>query len=270
MQRLRLFNTIQGVVLKDLIGSSIIGEVLNGKNDMCMHYLDENLNFEKMSLEILLNEIKYKPTIFDINIIFEYTRGRNLKNVLWVNYYKDNENDIYIFNKEMRHLKLFFKIVWDYEYYYFNKIEATIELGRTELHSIYLKSLFFFEREGTHEIHFLIKELLEIDLMKKKNKKELKMFKVLCNLLRNGSLNFERIQQRLYKKWKEEFAYGRTIGLLYDFPPEGEDMEEINKKKENFNKQVESNVGWIKERIEEWREEWEEERREGRREFLKE
>jgi hypothetical protein len=264
LQRLRLFYTIQGVVLKDLIGSIIIGEVINGKNDMYMCYLDEYLNFEKMSLEILLNEIKYKPSIFDINIIFDYIRGRNLESVLWINYYKDNENDVNIFNKEMRHLKLFLKIVWDYEYYYFDKVEATIEIGRTELHTIYLKSLFFYERKGSLEIHFLIKELLEIDLIKKKNVKELQVNKILWNLVRNGSFNFGALQQRLYKRWKEEFAYGRTIGLLYDFPVEGEDMKEINKKKENFNKQVERNVEWVKERIEEWREEWEEERREGK------
>jgi hypothetical protein len=257
------------MVLKDLIGSSTIDSEIYGKNDMYMCYFSQFLNFEKGSIDVLLNEIKFKPSLFDIKLIIEYKDVRNLDSVLWINYYNGNENDINILNKEMKHLKLFFKIVWDYEYYYFNKVEATIEIGKTELHSITLKCLFLYEPEGSPVIYFLIGDLLEIDLMKKKNIKEIKMNNLLCNLWKNG-LNFGALQQRLYKNWREEFAYGKTMGLLYYFPPEGEDMEEINKKKENFNKQVERNVEWVKERIEGWREEWEVERREGRREFFKE
>jgi hypothetical protein len=269
MQHLRLSFTIQGKILKEIIDLIIIGEVLNGKNDEYMGMLDDFLNFNEGSREILLNEIRYKPSIFNLKLIMEYRDSRNLDSILWIIYYKDNENDVNIFNKEMRHLKLFFKIVWDYEYYYFNKVEATIEIGRTELQSINLKSLFFFEPEGSLEIHFLVKEFIAIDLMKKQKIKELKINNLLSNLIRNPFLNFRGLQKRLYERWKEEFAYGKTIGLFYDFPSEDEDMREINKKKENYNKQVERNVEWVKGRIEEWRKEWEVERKEGKREFFK-
>jgi hypothetical protein len=271
MQRFVLFNTIQGLVLKNIIGSYIIGELLNGSNHEYMWELDQYLNFKEGVRELLLNEIKYKPSMFDLNKIFQYTRSRNLEDVLWINYYKENENDVNILNKELRHLRLFLKRVWDYEYYYFNKIEATIEILKTELHSIYLKSLFFNESEGSFVIYFFMGDILEIDLIKKKNIKEIKMNNLLKNLIRNGFINFRGIEERLKKKWKEEYWYVKMEGRYYGFiEGEREDLEEIERKKKNFNKQVERNVYWIKERIEEWREEWEVERREGGREFFKE
>jgi hypothetical protein len=270
MQHLRLSFTIQGKILKEIIDLTIIGEVLNGKNDEYMGMLDDFLNFNERSMNTLLNEIRYKPTQFDLILIYAYIDGRNLEGVLWVNYYKDNENDLNIFNKEMRHLKLFFKRVWDYEYYYFNKVEATIEIVKTNMYTIYLKSLFLYRHEEDGQNYITTRNVGFIDLLEKGNIKEIKMTNLLRNLVRNGFLNFRALQERLFNRWKEEYAYGKIDGFFYYFPPEGEDMEEINKKKENYNKQVERNVEWVKERIEGWREEWEVERREGRREFFKE
>jgi hypothetical protein len=62
MQHLRLSFTIQGKILKEIIDLTIIGEVLNGKNDEYMVMLDDFLNFNERSMNTLLNEIRYKPT----------------------------------------------------------------------------------------------------------------------------------------------------------------------------------------------------------------
>jgi hypothetical protein len=108
---LRIQNTIQGNILLEFLKKDFIIYKFFNKNTRKIECFNEFFNFK--NYEILLNEIKYKPSIIYLNLVYNILIVYKIDTLLGILQYNDKLklNKQRIFDKELKHIKLILKII---------------------------------------------------------------------------------------------------------------------------------------------------------------
>jgi hypothetical protein len=276
MIKLRRLNTIQGKLLTKIffIGKnskyvSLLEYYFYGKNYLIIGMLDPNLRLD--NINFLLNEIKYKPSIIFLDILLEYKFITNLYVLNWLKFYFSNLDEKLIYNyfKELRNLKLYFKLLWDYEYYFFGKAEARLGISSGWIYdAIPITPFFNLENNKDLPPFSIKKEILNV----KKNDKDVRDIDIRNNndlyLLHHIYMHDDSALKYVSKKLFYDFNTSYNDGILY-LSAKKKNKKIYDKERKNLNSIFWDNSVFFGEMIEELREEWYKELKNNKREFYK-
>jgi hypothetical protein len=275
--RLRRLYTIQGSLLTNIF--FFVEEKTNyvclleyyfyGRNYVIIDMLDSNLKLD--NINFLLNEIKHKPSIIFLDKLLEYKFTSILYVLNWLKFYFSNLDEKLRYNyfKELRNLKLYFKILWDYEYYFLGKAEARLGITSSWIYDAIPITPFFNLWDNKDLPPFCIKkELLNV----KKNDKDVRDIDIRNNndsyLLHHIYMHNDSALKYVSKKLFYDFNTSYNDGILY-LSAKKKDKKIYDKERKKLNSIFWDNSVFFGEMIEELREEWYKELKNNKREFYK-
>jgi hypothetical protein len=279
MIKLRRLNTIQGRAITNiffLIGEkskyvNLIEYYFYGRNYLIIDMIDSELTLD--NINFLLNEIKYKPSIIFLHLLLKFDFISKLKVLTWLKFYFNilDERLKYEYFKELRNLKLYFKLLWDYEYYFFGKAEARMGIWGGWIDVAVPITPFFCLEEGSEKEAPYIRFKKEIFYVKKndKNVREIK-FKYNNDTYLVHHLVMDDVFAYKYviKKLNDDFNTAYNDGILYLSATEEKQRIYDNERKQ-LNSIFWDNTIFFGEMIEELREEWYKELKNNKRDFYK-